>query len=219
MFGFFDKNDTPTFPDELHTIFKRQVATVKKAVSEADAACETYIEPERGEFEEHINNVDRYEHQADTIRTHIEKFAHHNPFRGHAEFVEFAAALDSIADASEDVIDFLDERKPNFIDKETILKLSARSALAYKPFNSVPDAVNQLDYNSVTDVVRRIGNIEENVDRIEKRSMKKLWQSDVKMSRKNMLSHFIEKVVLISDQCEKASYQLRHYLLETKSSH
>lgn len=214
MFGF-GQSDERVLPLELSRTIQRHLSTVGEAVSAGDRACETYLDPGRGSFDQYVRAVDKHEHQADTMRAHIERYAYKNDFDGAREFVEFGIALDRIADAMEDVVDFLDEREPVFPDKkEAMLKLSARSALAYRPFRDMPALFNDgVDTDGLDRTIRRVNAIEDSADDVQKRTMRLIWQSDEPLARKNLLSDWVEQVVRVSDECEEASYELRHYLL------
>lgn len=211
----FGGSDEPVLPPEIAHTIQRHLRIVGEVVSAGDRACETYLEPERGSFEQQARDVDKHEHQADTVRTHVERYAYNHDFAGDREFVEFSIALDRIADAMEDVVDFLDEREPVFPDtKDTMLKLSARSALAYRPFRDMPTLfADEIQIDQLNQTIHRINAIEDSTDDVQKRTMRSIWQSDEPLARKNLLTDWVEHVVRVSDECEEASYKLRHYLL------
>lgn len=196
--------------NELDELVSIHIDAVDRCLREFLNTWKMYLRA--GDYKAHSFKVHQLEHEADKARRDIELILRQGAFmtKIRGDIMLFIEYIDKIANSAESTCDALCLERPEVPKelKEEALDLVKASIDTFLPFKKIR-SLTQDELNFLHEVVVEVEELEQNVDKMEWRLLKNVFENEeLDLAHKIHLRDIIKRSASISDRAEDASDHL-----------
>ncbi len=202
--GLFNKKES-----EVEKLFIEHFDVVGETLAELRLSIFDYLD-EKIEFKKHSFNVDQLEHKADILKHSVELKLYEGAFLPiyREDYLRLIECMDKVANRCEDVADFMTLTRLKFPDwmKPEIRNLVE---LTITTFSSLREGFEIFlkDMSRVFGISEKVGNNEQEVDKLEWYATRKIFKSDLELAHKLLLKEFVVLIGKLSNRMEDVADQ------------
>ncbi|MFP4176845.1 MAG: DUF47 domain-containing protein [Candidatus Brocadiia bacterium] len=208
---------------KLSEMLKSEIDEFLDLVSEGgilfERALEDYLKEEQSQFTQRLQAVSKHERRADELRKDIEKQLYLKTLipENRGDVLAILENTDEVIDTVKETLTKFSVERPQ-IDKVHHQLFLELGELSVESTDYLVRAIRAFftDYDMVNDYIHKVGFYEHEVDETAVQLKRKIFESDLSLSRKMHLRFITENVEAISDCAEAVSDRLAIYTIKRR---
>ncbi len=203
---------------EVKKLFLDHFEKVGESLSHLKDLIVYYLKNDK-EFKNSSFRVHQSEHEADLVKRNIEKKLYEGAFMpiNRSDYIILAEFVDRIANQAEITANLIVLTRPQIPDfiRDDLVNLMDKSRSAFKSLHDALELIQQ-DFSQVKEAAKQVIVYEEEADRIEWETVKKIFKSDLELALKLQLRELVHDIAQISDYAEDTAE--RFYIMLVKQA-
>ncbi|MFW6279935.1 MAG: DUF47 domain-containing protein [Planctomycetota bacterium] len=208
---------------KLSEMLKSEIDEFLDLVSEGgilfERALEDYLKEEQSQFTQRLQAVSKHERRADELRKDIEKQLYLKTLipENRGDVLAILENTDEVIDTVKETLTKFSVERPQ-IDKVHHQLFLELGELSVESTDYLVRAIRAFftDYDMVNDYIHKVAFYEHEVDETAVQLKRKIFESDLSLSRKMHLRFITENVEAISDCAEAVSDRLAIYTIKRR---
>jgi predicted phosphate transport protein (TIGR00153 family) len=176
-----------------------------------------YIEKDPENFAAHLNHIYKLEHKADELRRAIESMLYSQSLipEHRGDVLDLLEATDNVIDTMKETLDQFDIETPN-IPQNLNKDFTDLTSASIKSADTLVQAIRVffVEARAVKDNLHKVFYYENEADRIGNNLKRKVFQTDLELSKKFHLRYFALHIQNVSDCAEEVADKLAIYSIK-----